>query len=632
MTTVPSESLSTNIPSRFAQIVAAYGHRPAVIADDIELNYNQLNAAANRLAAAIASGADSPVAILVGHNASLIVAIMGVLKAGRVYVALQPDRPASQNSALLDYLQAEIIVCDAKHLALAEALAQRETPATVLCLGRDTDGRPEHDPGISVTPNAVAVICFTSGSTGDPKGVMRTHASLLHRYDLDLRLKPSYEDDRIALIFAAAFGASQADILAALLSRGAICLYDVRRLGVAPLAEWINTTRLTRLHLPVELFRQWLETLAPATFFPTLREIAPAGRIYSRDIEKARPHLHPDCQIITRFASNETGMITQMSIGAHSPLPVDVLPVGRPAPDLAVTVVDETGQPAASNADGDMIGEVVVSGRFLSSGYWRRPDLTAAVFDDDPDRPGWRRYRTGDWVRVRPDGIFEFQGRRDERIKVRGYTVELTAVQAALAALPDVRNCAVIAQGAPDGGKRMVAFYVAQEPASPPTPALLRQRLAQTLPDYMIPAAFVVLDTLPLTPNDKIDSRALLALAPSPTQRPDLPYDYVAPRTPTEAQMAGIWADVLGIDAIGVDDNFLDLGGNSILAARIVARVLRDLPAQSITLATLLQAPTIAEMAAILPPRLAEAEQLAALLAEMEALADDEAVALLGSV
>lgn len=557
---------------------------------------------------------------------------MGVLKAGRAHVALQPDRPEGYHSALLDYLQAETIFCDAEHLARAEALATRETPIQVLCLGRDTDQRPVYGPDVAIAPDDVAVISFTSGSTGDPKGVMRTHKALVHRHNLDQQLKPSYEDDRIAIIFGGSFGASQADIFGGLLSGGTICLYDIRRLGVAPLAEWINTTRLTRLHLPVELFRQWLETLAPATFFPTLREVAPAGRLYGRDIERARPHLHLDCQIITRFASNETGMITHMSVGAHSPLTDDVLPVGRPAPDLAITVVDETGQPVAPNADGEIIGEVIVSGRFLSSGYWRRPDLSAAAFDDDPDRPGWRRYRTGDWVRVRPDGILEFQGSRDERIKVRGFTVELSTVQAALANLPEVRNCAIIAQDTPDGDKRMVAFFVAHDTASPPTPAVLRRGLAQTLSNYMIPAAFAPLDALPLTPSNKIDRLTLLALAPSPTQRPDLPNGYLAPRTPTEAHLAGIWAEVLGIDAIGVHDNFLDLGGNSILAARIVARVVRDLSDQSITLATLLQAPTIAEMAAILPPRLAEAEQLAALVAEMEAIADDEAAALLGSL
>lgn len=627
MTTISPETPTANVPARFAEVVAAYGHRPAVITHDLELSYNQLNAAANRLAAAIAPGPNSPVAILAGHNAGLIVAILGVLKAGRPYVALQPNQPPARLSALLDHLQAETIVCDDEHLTLAAALAQRETRTQVLCLGRDTDHQPEHDPSVAIAPDAVAVISFTSGSTGEPKGVMRTHHNLLHRHRLDQRLKQTACEDRIALLFAASFGASQADLFGALLSGAALCLYDLHRQGIAPLSEWINAVRLTRLHLPVELFRHWLEMLPPPTFFPTLHEIAPAGRIFRRDLEKIRPHLSPGCLIVTRLASNETGLVAQMAFDVHAPITTEIIPVGRLVPDVEIALLDEAGRPLAPGPDGDSMGEIVISSPHLSLGYWRRPDLTATFFTDDPHRPGWRRYRMGDLVRVRPDGVLEFHGRRDERVKVRGYTVELGAIEAALLRLATVRNASVIAQGAVGSDKRLIAFVV---PATATTAPLLRQSLASILPDYMIPASFVLLDALPLTSNGKVDRRALLDLASS-SARPALPIDYVAPRNETEAKLARIWAEVLGLDAVGIHDNFLDLGGNSILAARIVARALRDRPDQSITMATLLAAPTIADIAAILPSHQHD-EQLATLLAEMEAISDEEAAALLASM
>lgn len=671
-----------DLASRFGEVVTTHGDRPAVVAGETQLSYHELHLAANRLAWAIdrANGGErgvrggaventSPVALLCGHNAGLILAILGVLKAGRAYCAMQPDEPPPRLAALLDYLQAELIICDDEHLALAQTLAQRGSPPiNVLCVGQDTKGQPEDDLPTTTAPDDLAVVSFTSGSTGEPKGVMRSHRVLLHRLEIDRRLRGVRWEDRIAFLFAASFGASQADLFSALLSGAALCLYDLRRQGLAPLADWVNAASLTRLHLPVELFRQWLEILPPDTCFPTLREVAPAGRMFRRDLEKARAHLPEGCEIITRLSSGETNLIAQMAIDVHAPIADDVIPVGRVVPGVEIELVDETGRPAGPDeSDGAIAGEIIVSSRFLSPGYWRRPDLTASAFRDDGvaangARPGWRRFRTGDWGRMRPDGVLEFHGRRDERVKVRGHTVEMAAVEAALAGLTAVRSAAVIAQEMSDGGKRLVAFFVPANSSagnsalpgilpSPPTGPGLREALARFLPNYMIPSVFVRLDALPLNPNNKVDRRSLLSLAPLLSPRPALPTDYLAPRNETEAKLAEVWAEVLSLEAVGVNDDFIELGGNSILAARIVARITRALPESSVSMAALFAAPTVAHMAAQLgdgyiaegdgyiaegngyiaegvSSGTAQDSYIAALLAELEALSDDQAAAL----
>jgi len=276
--------------------------------------------------------------------------------------------------------------------------------------------------------------------------------------------------------------------------------------------------------------------------------------------------------------------MTGYFLDEHTPTAGHVLPVGYPAEDKEILLLDEDG----AEVGGDAVGEIAVRSRFLSPGYWRRPDLTAAAFRPDPAGGPERIYRTGDLGRRLPDGCLIHLGRKDFQVKIRGFRVEVAEVEGALLSLPTVQEAVVVAREDRPGDRRLVAYLVpTARPA--PTVSALRQALAATLPDYMVPAAFVALDTLPKTPGGKVDRRAL----PAPGRaRPALDQPLVAPRTPVEATVGAIWQEVLGLDEIGLHDNFFDLGGHSLAASQVIARVTEtchvDLP-----LRMLFEAPTV---------------------------------------
>ncbi len=634
------EAIESNIPARFSAVVSVFGEHTAVIAGETRLSYGDLDRVARRLAWTILDAvgpSDTPVALLCKHNAGLVVGILGILKAGKTYVALMPSHPQPHLAALLDHVQARLIVCDSAHLALAASLAQTHF-CQVLCLDSDPAPEPasslypEHDPELVIPPERTAVIAFTSGSSGEPKGVMRSHRSLLHRLWLTIHYLHIEPKDRVSFLLAASFGSSQSDLFGALLTGATLCMYDLRTQGVGALADWINAVQVTWLHVPSELFRHWIQLQPPHMTFPSLRLVAPAGRIFHRDLVAARLHLPVGCKFVSRLASGETMLVAQMLIDAHGPLPEstlnlpDSLPVGLVMPDTEIAILDESGQPVAPGE----VGEIVVASSYLSPGYWRRPDLTARVFSDDPTRPGWRRYRMGDLVRMRPDGLLEFHGRRDERVKVRGFTVELGAVEAVLLAQAGVRAGTVVTAQGTEGEMRLIAYYVPDTHPGPTANEVWRS-MARMLPEYMLPAAFVVLDALPLTPNGKVDRRALPAAI---SMRPLLDTPFVPPGTESEMTLARIWASVLGFDeiagdpGIGIHDSFLDLGGNSILAARITARVLKTFGAE-LAASALLQAGTIAQMAAYLDEQTAgrmNPSLVESWLADLETLTEQEAL------
>jgi acyl carrier protein len=303
----------------------------------------------------------------------------------------------------------------------------------------------------------------------------------------------------------------------------------------------------------------------------------------------------------------------------ETPISGHVLPVGYPAEDKEILLLDEDG----AELGDDAVGEIAVRSRYLAPGYWRRPDLTAAVFRPDPAGGPERIYRTGDLGRRLPDGCLLHLGRKDFQVKIRGFRVEGAEVEGALLSLPQVREAVVVAREDRPGERRLVAYLVpTARPA--PTVSVLRKALADALPDYMVPTAFVVLDAVPKTPGGKVDRRAL----PAPGRaRPDLDQPLVAPRTPVEAALCALWRDVLGLDEVGIHDNFLDLGGHSLAVSQIVARVSETLHVD-LPLRTVFETPTVAALAAAIADQLAQGldrDTRERLLAELDGLSEAEA-------
>jgi acyl carrier protein len=341
------------------------------------------------------------------------------------------------------------------------------------------------------------------------------------------------------------------------------------------------------------------------------------------DIELGAKHFLSSCIFSNGLGSTETGVLLLYYIDPSAPLETDRVPIGYPLQDMEILLLGEDGQEVGLN----QVGEIAVRSRYLSPGYWRRPDLTRAKFR--PEGGDARIFLTGDLGKRLEDGCFEHLGRKDFLVKVRGFRVEAGDVEEKLSGYPGIKEAAVIGRAKTSGDTRLVAYIV---PTKRPGPKVneLRRFLKERLPDYMIPSAFMTLDRLPRTPAGKLDRKAL---PDAGNARPDLDTPFVTPRTPVEERLAQIWAEVLSLDGVGIHDNFFDLGGHSLAATRVVSQVIKqfqlELPLQS-----LFQSPTVAEMAVLIAENEAkklDETDMHRILAELESLSDEDAKKILAT-
>jgi amino acid adenylation domain-containing protein len=617
---VPFEDsgIEQSISARFEQLVARYPDRPAVVSKQQQFTYAELNQVANRIARAILAHlgkGEEPVALLFDHGAFNIAAILGILKAGKIYVSLDPAIPQARTREMLEDSQAKLLLTDAKRFGQARELTQG---------GQEILNCDELNPNIAsenldlpIGPEACALILYTSGSTGRPKGVLHNHRNILvetRNRTNALRICP---EDRLALWHSCSFANSIRNLYGALLNGATVFPYDLAAEGFAPLAEWLDTYRITIVHTLATTFRAFIAALTPEATFPALRILQLGGEpIISEDVKHFQRRFSPHCVLVHVIGPTETFAIRRHFITHEWRSGEPKIPVGYAVRDKEVLLLDEMGRQVGP----DQIGEIAVRSKYLALGYWRRPDLTEAVFLADPRGGDERLYLTGDLGIMRPDGCLIHMGRKDLQVKIRGHRVEVADIEGALLKLDSVKAAIVHAQPEDRGEQRLVA-YVEPSAGRTPTVSELRRALAQALPDYMIPSAFVFLDALPLLPNGKIDRRAL----PTPGKiRPALETPYAAPRTPMESDLVRIWAEVLDLEEVGIHDDFLELGGHSLLATQILTRVIEtfqvELPIQA-----LLEKPTVAEMAKVIvlhQAAQADPATMERILAEVESLSN----------
>ncbi len=582
------DAIEQSIGARFERQVEEHAGCLAVRTHTHRLTYTDLNGEANRIAAAIlgARGASpEPVALLFEQGAPLIAAILAVLKTGKAYVALDPTFPSTRLVSMLDEAGAELLLADEASLATAFALATGERQLLPVV------GGPGPDPGnpvVDVSPDTVAYIFQTSGSTGPPKGVYDTHRNVLHnvlRYTNSLRIGP---DDRLTLLQSCSFSGSVSSLFCALLNGAATFPFDVRRDGPRRLAEWLREEHITMYHSVPTIFRSFLSGDAR---FPDVRCIRLEGDRSSRvDVDLYRRHFEPRCVLVNGLGATETGIARQFFIDHETDVDDGVLPVGYPVRDVDVFLLDEAGD----EVEVGHIGEIAVRSAYLAPGYWRRQDLTEAAFHPDPGGGRLRVYRTGDTGRMRVDGCLEYLGRMDYVLKVRGSRIAPAEIESALLGLPEVEEAvATTVEG--NGDEVQLVAYLVLAPGADVSPTVLRRRLAGTLPEHMIPSRYMRLDALPLDANGKLDRRSL----PPPTLPERRCSNGNGPRGPLEERIARLFEDVLGLERIGIDESFFDLGGDSLAAAEICAQLGvetgRNLPA-----ATLLRAPTVEALARLL--------------------------------
>lgn len=588
--TLPPMALEDSVLTRFQQVARLVPDLPVILDGEQRITYAELDTWSDGIAATMIDRVGTepcPVALYFKHGVQVIAAIMGVLKAGHFYSVMDPTIPESRLRTILDNLHAKHIVVDA-----ATAAMELGSFTDLAFLPIENSAlRPPADRDLpQLTADALAAICYTSGTTDRPKGVMWDHAMITHCVWQGLQIYPIRPGDVTALLYTAAYPASVTDLFGALLNGGALAIYRLADQGVINLRDWLTEERITILHLHATVLRQLLDTLPPGFRLEHVRYVRPSGRTTAADLRELQSHLHPDAIIVHSLTSSETCPITRYVMRPDAELGNGIVPLGFPIETAEIQLRGADQQVVTDEG----VGEIFVRSRYLARGYWNQPELTVQRFQTDPADPRYRIYRMGDLARRRPDGMLELLGRNDRRVKIRGFTVDLEAIEVALIRLPGVREAVVVTRVATHDTV-LVAYMCLDVAAIERSVSALRAALAQELPAYMLPARFVLLDALPRQPNGKVDVSALPAVGKA---RPGLDTPFVAPRSELEQQIADIWAELLELDEVGIADDFFELGGDSILAMRMVLAVEQRLGC-SIPL-DFLRIPTVANVASLL--------------------------------
>lgn len=577
------QEIEQSIPDRFERQVARYPERIAVRTTRCTLSYQELNQAANRVAWAILDqwgGATEPTALLFDNGAPFIVASVGAMKAGKIQVPLESTFPKVRLRYILEQSEARAVVTDNANVALARELTRLPIINTDELEGPLSTASPR----LHLAPEANVAIGYTSGSTGQPKGIVWNHRGVLHAVMRHTNTFHVSMTDRLAM-----FRATPRPALYALLNGAAYYPVSIRASEPADLSDWLIQEEISVYRAAVSVFRGFAGGLTGKEIFRHVRLVLLFGEaVHHADVELYAKHFTAGAILGSSLGCNEFDDYACFFLNRHTSLPSGAIPGGYSIADTKIVIADEGNHPVGI----DQIGEIVIHSRYNAVGYWRRPDLTRAAFQPDPDGGDECFYHTGDLGRRGPDGCLFHHGRKDFQVKIRGHRVEVSETEAALLEIEGVKEAVVVGHER-SPGDRSLASYIIWMGAQPPRISELRRRLCDKLPDYMVPSSFVFLDSLPLTATGKVDRRAL----PAPSGiRPALDTPFVAPRTVAEEKVAAIWAEVLRLDKVGVHDSFLELGGDSLLAAQVVSRVLARLRVP-VPLRVLFDAPTVAEMA-----------------------------------
>jgi len=575
---------------RVRQQVERNGDRVALVDGESRLTYRQFDQLTDDIARAIKTAdpneTASPVAVVLHHSAKAVAALIGVLKTGRPYVPLDPGYPVSRNGFLLLDSGSTLLLSDD---ANADVVAQfNRGPTPVLNIDRLDRGRSDADISVAIEPERPAFILYTSGSTGTPKGAIQNHRNVLHEvmnYTNAARIAPS---DRMLLVSSLSFGDSVRTIYAALCNGATLCPFDVRSQGLAALAGCVMEQGITVYRSVPTLFRHFAASLEQTVRFPDLRLVYMAGEPVYRVHFDLYKRLPAECIFVNGLGSIETFTFRWAFYDKGSEFEGVFVPVGRAPPGKETLLLDESRHEVKTGE----IGEMTVRSRYLSPGYVGRPDLTEAAFWKSPAGSGLRSYSTGDLGRLLGDGIMVHVGRKDFQLKIRGHRVEAAEIEHALRSIAGVEEAVVVATDSQTGDSCLVAYVVVTD-GSDLSGFQLQAELSMTLPAYMVPSTVVLLEALPLLPNGKINRRAL---PEPPRTRPSVEKDYAEPRTPVERRLSRIWCRVLGLDRVGRDDDFLQLGGQSLMAMRIVNEVTKQFGV-TFEMRRLLEASTVAEMA-----------------------------------
>lgn len=618
------------IHGRFEQIVERYPDNIAIMTPEWSLTYQELNQQANQIAHTIIhkfGATPQQVAFILPNDGSAVAAMLGIVKAGKSYVPLDPNFPKDRLAYMLADSQSTIVLTNSENEALAIELTTEGALINLDGLAVPLLEAPaeRENPGVYPDPLSLAYILYTSGSTGLPKGVAFAHRNLLHTKMClvnSLRISP---EDSMTQLHSTSFASSIIDIYGCLTSGATLYPWDVKVRGFVGLADWLRNERVTCFQWIPTPFRHFMDTLESDEQLPDIRLVVMASEpLTSKEMKLHRRHFTKTSLLVNQMGTSETFNYNLYFVGHDTPVDSYIMPAGHSvSEDREILILDDEHQPVAK---GDS-GEIAIKTEYMSSGYWQKPELTAEKFLSDPDGGGKRIYLTGDLGKILPDGCLIHQGRKDFQVKIRGYRIEINEIEKALNDVIGVRDAVVVAKEAAHGDKELVAYIVPDRAipgqlllegmsatasegqngsaaASPTAESQLlsvdaiKSQLEQRLPEYMIPSLFVTLDSFPTTVTGKMDRMRL----PEPNQVTTKPIErqaHVAPSTPTEIRLAQMWSNLLGKPSISVQDSFFELGGHSLHAARMFFEIERDLGVR-IPLSTLFHAQSITELAQVI--------------------------------
>ncbi|GAA5119182.1 non-ribosomal peptide synthetase [Pseudonocardia adelaidensis] len=576
----------------FEQRVRMHPDAVAAVHRDRRWTYRELNAHANRLARALLARGlrrEGVIAVVTERNLDWMASVIAIFKAGGAYLPIEPHFPADRIATTLARAECTLVLTElGSTTMLDKALDTLTGVQTIILEEACGEGHADDDLGVAVAADQLAYIYFTSGSTGEPKGAMCEHAGLLnHVYAKidDLGVGPAHGAPVVAQTAPQSFDISLWQLVSALLVGGRTLI--VEQEVILDVERYVDTIVRGRVGV-LQVVPSYLEVVLTyleqhPRKFPSLRCVSATGEALKKELVQRWFGLHPEIRLVNAYGLTETSDDTNHEVMTRVP-DSDRIPLGPPIHNVHVYVVDEHLSPVPLGAP----GEIVFSGVCVGRGYVNDPERTRRAFMADPHRPGQRLYRGGDHGRWLPGGKLEFLGRRDTQVKIRGFRIEIGEIENALLRVPGVRDGAVVVVERADQGKHLVAVYSGERPVEVD---VMRDRLGASLPRYMVPSAFHWRDRLPLTPNSKIDRKALTALA---AELGAVDVGSEGPSTPTERRLAAAWAQVLGMreEQIGRRDHFFDLGGTSLSAVKLAIALNR-----AVSLEDIAEHPILADMA-----------------------------------
>lgn len=586
------EEIELSIPKRFERVVRSLPQQEAIRTSNASCSYRELNEYANQLANALLHVSKNKlvsVGIIFQNDIHVIAAMLGVLKAGCRYVILETTFPIERLQTIYQDADISFVLADHETISVAQKLVSDSN--NIINLDMIKDHASKQNPDIQISASCLSAIYYTSGSTGKPKKIVRNHRDLLYRGWIYRDHYKIRKTDRVSQLFSFGFAASISDTFGAILNGATLCVLDLKNSTFQQVTDWLHRQKITIFHPPVAFYRQWIEDLGSAVQFPFLRMIQLGGSaLYKKDVDKARLIIPETCILNNRYASTEAGLVASFMIAHDTILTEDIVPIGYPVEGMELKILNEKGFEAEPNA----VGEIAIKSRYLPENYRTE---TGTIIQDESESDAKKEsnyFLTGDLGRKDENGCYVHLGRKDSIVKVRGYRVDTNEIASVLNNLPEVKDSFITTSKVPHAPdeNQLIAYVVAADGIAISSHGI-RDALAYHLPAYMLPSRFIFMEKLPLNSSGKVNSQAL----PSPLQSRTEPY--IPAKNALEKRLTRIWEDEFRIEEISTRDNFFEIGGDSLLAARLHTQIEQQFT-RNLPLTFIIENPTIERMAVYL--------------------------------